>query len=146
MGPTVLEEWYKDRIAAEGRWRTFARILGDSGHSCSTSLHAEALATVSSGHGVWRYFFDIPHFGLPGATHCSETAYLEHSATAHTKAEQELEELLAHSMYNLAAHGDPNAGSSNSLVWETFSTASPKALMVTPTGAIMNTTKDTIRA
>ena len=46
---------YADRIAAEGRWRTFARISSDSGHACSSTLHAEALGSTYG--SVWRYFF-----------------------------------------------------------------------------------------
>ena len=56
VGPTELEEWYARRIATEGRWRTFARINSDSGHACSSTLHAKALGSTSK--NVWRYFFD----------------------------------------------------------------------------------------
>ena len=57
VGPTELLTWYKERIAAEGNWRTFARILSDSGHACSSALHAQALAAHAPSGTIWRYFF-----------------------------------------------------------------------------------------
>ena len=33
-------ERYTQRLATEGRWRTLARIMSDSGHACSAQLHA----------------------------------------------------------------------------------------------------------
>jgi hypothetical protein len=56
VGPEQLEEWYAERIQTEGRWRTFARINSDSGHACSSTLHAKALGSTYD--QVWRYFFD----------------------------------------------------------------------------------------
>jgi len=147
VGPETLEKWYKDRIAHEGRWRSFARILGDSGHSCSTALHAEALAnTASHRTGIWRYLFDITHTDLPGAPHCSETQYLEHSVRTHSPTEQWLQDSLSQWITNLAAHGDPNAGSSNAFHWSMFTKNNPSTLIATPAGAVMNSTADTVRA
>merc|ERR1711871_161992 len=61
VGPDTLENWYSDRISTEGRWRTFARILSDSGHACSSTLHANALGSTST--NVWRYFFNYTQRG-----------------------------------------------------------------------------------
>ena len=63
VGPEILEKWYAKRIQTEGRWRTFARINSDSGHACSSTLHAEALG--STYNKVWRYFFDYVKLGSP---------------------------------------------------------------------------------
>lgn len=52
----MLKNWYAHRIESEGYWRTLARILSDSGHACSATLHAEALAE-STKTSVWRYYF-----------------------------------------------------------------------------------------
>mgnify|MGYP003311787315 CR=1 FL=1 len=35
---------YAPRVAAEGRWRTLARIMSDAGHACSAQLHAQRYA------------------------------------------------------------------------------------------------------
>jgi carboxylesterase type B len=147
VGPETLEKWYEGRIATEGRWRTFARILSDSGHACSTALHAEALAqnSAQSSH-IWRYFFDIHSSLLPGATHGSETSWLEHTHQPESQTEQALEDALSQWWVNLAAHGDPNTGSSNPLSWTQFSLQHPKTLTLTSGGAVMNSTLDTERA
>ena len=63
--PDQLTAWYAERIASEGRWRTFARILSDSGHACSSTLHAEALGATGT---AWRYFFAFANGQLPGVT------------------------------------------------------------------------------
>ena len=74
VSTAMLKGWYADRLASEGRWRTFARILSDSGHACSSTLHAEALG--STGVEVYRYFFDYVTNGLPGATHGGDEGWL----------------------------------------------------------------------
>lgn len=144
IGPSTLEKWYARRIASEGRWRTFARILGDSGHSCNTALHAEALAVNSS--KVWRYLFDVRHAGLPGATHCSEAAWLEHTHKPSSDAETLLENTIANWWANFATHGDPNLGSHSNATWSRFSLQNPKTLMLSADGAIMTSTADTVRS
>ena len=57
LDPDTLIGWYAGRIATEGYWRTFARILSDSGHACSSALHAEALGGSAPAGTVWRYYF-----------------------------------------------------------------------------------------
>jgi carboxylesterase type B len=54
-------ERYTQRLATEGRWRTLARIMSDSGHACSAQLHAHDAV-----HKLWppRHRRDV----LP--THC----------------------------------------------------------------------------
>jgi len=146
VGPETLEKWYEHRVNSEGRWRTFARILGDSGHSCSTSLHAEALAkSRTATQHIWRYLFDIRSMALPGATHCSETGYLEHAAGPVSRTEKWLEDSLSQWMVNLAAFGDPNKGSLNTFQWTPYTRDHAMTLMVTRSGVAMNTTADTIR-
>jgi hypothetical protein len=72
----TLEQWYTDRIQSEGYWRTFARILSDSDHACSSKLHAEALGATGS---AWRYYFaystaaDIDF----GATHGGDESWYD---------------------------------------------------------------------
>jgi len=149
VSPSMLEEWYERRIASEGRWRTFARILGDSGHSCSTALHAEALAqSPPQNASIWRYFFDIPspNSVLPGATHCSETTLLEHRATHISEVEKQIEDSLSNWMVNLAAHGDPNVGSSSGVFWSKFVSLSSQTLMLSATGSVMGSSDDTRRS
>lgn len=148
IGPATLEKWYEGRIAAEGRWRTFARILGDSGHSCSTALHAEAFAKSSrQNNSIWRYFFDVRTTPLPGAVHCSEEAWLTHEHTPSSQTEQRLEDALSSFWAGLAAHGDPNAGSSKApLSWSRFSANSSDTLIVASPAMVMNSTVDTIRS
>lgn len=70
VGPELLEQWYAKRIETEGRWRTFARINSDSGHACSSTLHAKALGSTYD--KVWRYFFDYvePGSKLREFLHC----------------------------------------------------------------------------
>ena len=77
VSASTLLEWYSERIASEGNWRTYARILSDSGHACSSTLHAEALGATAPSGTVWRYFFDYvpPSCHLPGATHCGVRIY-----------------------------------------------------------------------
>lgn len=147
VGPDTLAQWYGSRLANEGRWRTYARILGDSGHSCNTALHAEALArTPSKTSPIWRYFFDIHSYGFPGAVHCAEILYLEHNAHYKlTCTEKMLEDALAHAMANLAANGNPNVGFPTNLSWSEYAQDSPHALIVSPSGAVMNATIDTLR-
>ena len=88
VGPALLEVWYQERIKTEGRWRTFARINSDSGHACSSTLHAKALGQTHPGH-VWRYFFDFvaPGSKLPGATHGGDESWLLRKATTTTAGE-----------------------------------------------------------
>ena len=52
----AVEALYAPRVAKEGRWRAFARVLSDSGHACSSQLHARAVA----GNATFAYYFDEP--------------------------------------------------------------------------------------
>jgi len=114
---TLVNEWYAARIASEGNWRTLARILSDSGHACSSALHAEALATTAPAGTVWRYFFEytLPSDPLPGATHGGDEAWL--FRTTGTSADEiALSEDMASWWANLAASGDPNLPSAGGLL------------------------------
>ena len=82
-GPALLEEWYAERIATEGRWRTFARINSDSGHACSSTLHAKALGQTHD--QVYRYFFDYGADHL--ATHGGDESWLMRKKVTSTPAE-----------------------------------------------------------
>ena len=147
VGPDTLEEWYAHRIAREGRWRTFARILSDSGHACSSALHAEALATsatsaaaaaaaaattssaaaapatgVAAGRAaargsVWRYFFAFTTAALPGATHGADESWILDEHEGAPAAQVALSRDMALWWASLNARGDPNADASDSAPW-----------------------------
>jgi carboxylesterase type B len=87
---------YTQRVATEGRWRTLARIMSDSGHACSAQLHASA---VSDG---WVYEFEKATAGLPGAFHGSDEAWL------FQEKDSPLAAAMAAYWGSLAAAGDPN--------------------------------------
>lgn len=59
---------YAGRAAREGRWRAFARILSDSGHACSSQLHARALAANTT----FAYYFSEPG----ASAHGQDESYL----------------------------------------------------------------------
>ncbi|KAH8056091.1 major facilitator superfamily-like protein [Aureococcus anophagefferens] len=59
---------YAGRAAAKGRWRAFARILSDSGHACSSQLHARARATTT-----FAYYFSEPGASAHGQDESSST-------------------------------------------------------------------------
>jgi carboxylesterase type B len=107
VGPDTLVEWYADRIASEGRWRTFARISSDSGHACSSTLHGEALALTSD--NVYRYFFA---YAAPGhfAMHGGDESWLLVERENGTPQEVALSHDMAMWWASLNAHGDPNVG------------------------------------
>ena len=87
---------YASRVATEGRWRTLARIMSDSGHACSAQLHALA---VSDG---WTYEFEKATAGLPGAVHGSDEPWL------FQEKDSPLAVAMAAYWGSLAAAGDPN--------------------------------------
>ncbi|KAJ8603818.1 hypothetical protein CTAYLR_000246 [Chrysophaeum taylorii] len=107
VAPLELEAWYAHRIETEGRWRTFARILSDSGHACSTALHAEAFAQGGA-PVVWRYFFAYTEDddSLPGATHGSDETYILDLETPDLSAK------MAAWWASMAKFADPNNGTS----------------------------------
>jgi len=122
-----LKDWYQDKIAEEGRWIAYARIDGDSGHSCSAALTAEALRATTK--KVWRYQFDLvdPADGdedLPGAPHTAEGPWLFQQRNG-TLARD-----MASWWTSLAAHGDPNVGSQSNLTWPEFSAEEPRVLFL----------------
>jgi len=88
---------YTQRVAAEGRWRTLARIMSDSGHACSAQLHALAL-----GDDAWIYEFEKATAGLPGAVHGSDEPWL------FQEKDSPLAVAMAAYWGSLAAAGDPN--------------------------------------
>ncbi|KAH8047814.1 major facilitator superfamily-like protein [Aureococcus anophagefferens] len=69
---------YAGRAAAEGRWRAFARILSDSGHACSSQLHARALAATTT----FAYYFSEPG----ASAHGQDESYLATPAAATTRS------------------------------------------------------------
>ena len=86
VGPDTLIEWYKERIASDGYWRTFARILSDSGHACSSTLHADAIGSTSQSL-VWRYYFAYSTNSAVdyGATHGGDESWCVSDAGSHCK-------------------------------------------------------------
>jgi carboxylesterase type B len=87
---------YAKRVATEGRWRTLARIMSDSGHACSAQLHAIA---ISDG---WIYEFEKATKGLPGAVHGSDEPWL------FQEKDSPLAAAMAAYWGSLAHAGDPN--------------------------------------
>jgi len=86
---------YTPRVATEGRWRTLARIMSDSGHACSAQLHALAA-------GGWVYEFEKASPGLPGAVHGSDESWLFQAK------DSPLAVAMAAYWGSLAHTGDPN--------------------------------------
>ena len=86
---------YTPRVATEGRWRTLARIMSDSGHACSAQLHALAA-------GGWIYEFEKATAGLPGAVHGSDEPWLFQAK------DSPLAVAMAYYWGSLAHAGDPN--------------------------------------
>ena len=77
-GPATLSTWYAARIAREGRWRTFARILSDSGHACSSTLHAEASCSSP------QTFRRCTHTSTDSSSSSSTTASVSTTSSAST--------------------------------------------------------------
>lgn len=147
VSPALLESWYAKRIAAEGRWRTFARILSDSGHACSAALHAQALGTTSS--AVWRYFFEYiqPGSRVPGACHGAQRNWVNAAIKTTSPAEQGLENSMAYWWANLSAHGNPN-GPLDSQQWAEYKPGLADEAMfldAKPGLPAMNASADTLR-
>ena len=119
VSPELLEVWYAKRIATEGRWRTFARILSDSGHACSAALHAQALGATSS--SVWRYFFEFkkPGSGVPGACHGAQRTWVNAAVRTTTPSQLDLEQSMANWWSSLGARGNPN-GPFESVEWTAY--------------------------
>jgi len=121
VGPGQLEQWYSDRIQAEGRWRSYARVQGDSGHSCSSALHAEALGGTSGDVGVYRYLFGYtPTKLVPGATHGGDEQWLFNDHKGSSAAERRLSEAMALWWGSLATTGDPNAAGDPRALWDWY--------------------------
>ena len=154
VGPTELLTWYKERIAKEGNWRTFARILSDSGHACSSALHAQALAAHAPSGTIWRYFFGYvaPKAGggqLPGATHGGDETWIFRTA-GKTAGEIQLSSDMASWWASLATSGDPNSDAvAGAVRWTPYTSASDAAMFLgvvdDPTPRL-NSTADTVRA
>ena len=131
VGPANLTGWYASRIEHEGRWRTYARILGDSGHSCSEALHAEAISSTSLSH-VWRYMFGFERSReLPGATHCSDQDWVFARKDAMTRSEAAMMRSMARWWSSLAAHLDPNAEPEvGAPEWSAYTVSSPTVMLI----------------
>jgi para-nitrobenzyl esterase len=118
-----LTDWYAGDCAQYGYWRCFAQMDGESGHTCSAALTAEALRTTSS--TVWRYLFTEkdPAKDFPGASHASEGSYLfgaGHPMPGASPAQDSLSRDMAFWWMSLAAHGDPNAASASKVTWTAY--------------------------
>ena len=161
VNAATLSQWYAARITSEGLWRTFARILSDSGHACSATLHAEALAAGVGGSGsgsgtgttasIYRYFFDFHSVGgLPGATHGSDESWVFDEHEGAPAPQVSLTRDMAAWWASLNADHDPNprAGSGAPL-WRRYVPESAPAVMFMGHGAnpkpFMNATADTVR-
>jgi len=132
VGPDALKTWYAQRIASEGYWRTYARIQSDSGHACSSTLHAKALgATYSS---VWRYFF--AYSTNPGedfgASHGGDESWLMDMHEGGTKNEITLSHDMAYWWTSVNAAGDPNSDDNKGAPkWTPYEpTSAPQAMFL----------------
>ena len=145
VSPAMLEEWYAHRIATEGRWRTFARINSDSGHACSSALHAEALGSTSN--QVWRYFFTYvaPGSTMPGATHGGDETWILRTKKTSNSAELALSEDMGSWWATLGATLDPNPISGNAPRWTSFVPGQEDGTMFMDTPPHLNSTVDTLR-
>jgi len=147
IGPDALVDWYADRIATEGRWRTFARINSDSGHACSSTLHAKALgATYSS---VWRYFFAYAPTGQ-GAMHGGDESWLLGEHESGSPGQVALSHDMALWWASVNAHGDPNrAADRGAPEWPQYNGSSAVGTMFLGDGIdptpFVNSTVDTVR-
>ena len=147
VGPDQLLVWYGPRIAAEGRWRTLARILSDSGHACSSTLHGEALGSTSS--SVWRYYFAYAPTGQ-GARHGGDESWLLDDRAVASPEEWGLSEDMARWWASLASSGDPNAAAThNAPLWTSYSPSSTDVMFMGEGKSpepFLNATADTRRA
>jgi len=113
ISPDDLESWYERRIAAQGYWRTVARVIGDSQWACQGVLHAEA-AVLSGGltSGVYMYYLNYTHanYEYPGGTHGYIAKWLFQRPYRPTNGEKELMSALAGYWSGLAKNGTPNTG------------------------------------
>ena len=132
---------------AEGRWRTFARINSDSGHACSSALHAEALGSTYD--AVWRYFFTY----VKSAAHGGDESWLMDSRGGMDAAELELSHDMSLWWTSLNSGLDPNAAPYRGApAWPKFNPAlSPGTMFLgSADGALpvasVNSTTDTVRA
>ena len=118
-----LKDWYASDCAQYGYWLCFAQMDGESGHTCSAALTAEALGATSS--TVWRYLFteEDPAKDFPGAAHGSEDSYLfgaGHPMTGASPAQDAVSRDMAFWWMSLAAHGDPNVASASKVTWAAY--------------------------
>lgn len=145
ISAATVEQWYASRIAQEGYWRTFARILSDSDHACNAALVAEAAA--GSGAQVWRYFFTVrkPELNLPGATHGTDIDWVIGSHHAHSVAETDLMSAMENWWSSLAAFSDPNIGASSLLKWPLYDPSRSPHVMVLGLPPHLNTTESSAR-
>lgn len=136
-----LEAWYFERIQSEGRWRTFARILSDSGHACSSALHALAFANSTQ---TWRYFFEYTgdSDALPGATHGSEHLYILDEGQPLS-----LSDRMANWWARFANTANPNGflESDDNSVWSSFDNESSLVMYMNTTPSLGSSTLDTER-
>ena len=97
----------------------------DSGHACSSTLHAGALAGSAPAGTVWRYFFDYTTKSdvLPGATHGGDEGWLFRKSGT-TADEISLSKDMASWWASLAAVGNPNgAPNAGAPAWTAFGPA-----------------------
>ena len=110
-------ERYTERVATEGRWRTLARIMSDSGHACSAQLHASAVADG------WVYEFEKATKGLPGAVHGSDEPWLFQEKDSPLAAAMAPESLSATPVAALAL---PPATAWSATAWSAGARTSPR--------------------
>ena len=150
VGPDTLVDWYKLRIGAEGRWRTYARILSDSSHACSSILHANALASTSKSGNVWRYFFAYCTTPGEGAWHGADEQWLLNELNPRFAP---TEIALSHEMgfwwASLNAAHNPNTeAAAGAPVWSKYNPTSAPSTMFLGLGPdplpMMNATENTV--
>lgn len=146
LGYDTLSQWYAKDIQSEGRWRTTARILSDSGHACSAALHAEAFASTS--HAVWRYYFDVPYRAFPGTLHAQDMGWLfEYTKSAKTAGQRQLGVDMGLWWNSLATSGNPNHGAAVRQLpyWSAYNPTTQVKAMFLKTPPAMKSSHDTLR-
>jgi para-nitrobenzyl esterase len=151
VSPDVLVGWYQDRIDAEGRWRTYARILSDSGHACSSTLHAQALGSTSKSGNVWRYFFAYCTTPGEGAKHGGDESWLMDDEKTTDANQIILSHDMAYWWTSLNAVSNPDSKSAEgSPMWSKYNPATAPLTMFLGLNADplprLHSSNDTVRA
>jgi carboxylesterase type B len=148
ISPDTLEAWYGDRIAAQGYWRTVARIIADSVWACQGVLHAEA--AVSTGgleKGVYMYYFNYTpaNYPYPGGTHGYIAQWLMQRRWRPTDGETQLMLNLGRFWAGMANSGTPNNNPNTTTHWPLFDPAVKNNVLVADVPMYAGSTLDVQR-